>query len=78
MCIRDSSNEGLRPDNYSTYQVFEKNDLVFKLIDLENISTSRVGLVHERGIMSPVYIRLECGEKILSKYSYYFHYNLYK
>lgn len=73
-----NSNEGLRPTEYSTYQIFEKNDLVFKLIDLENTQTSRVGLVHERGIMSPVYIRLEPQDKIHSKYSYYYYYDLYK
>lgn len=72
------SNEGLRPMDYNTYQIFEKDDLVFKLIDLENISTSRVGMVHEKGIMSPVYIRLESGIKIDSKFSYYYFYNLYK
>lgn len=49
---------GLSPNDYSTYQIFEKDDLVFKLIDLENISTSRVGIVPERGIMSSAYIRL--------------------
>ncbi len=73
-----NSNEGLRPTEYSSYQVFEKNDLVFKLIDLENQKTSRVGLVHERGIMSPVYIRLESKNSIDSKYSYYYYYDLYK
>jgi type I restriction enzyme S subunit len=51
--------EGLVPKDYATYQIFERGDLVFKLIDLENLRTSRVGLVHERGIMSPAYIRLE-------------------
>ena len=73
-----NSNDGLRPTEYSTYQIFEKDDLVFKLIDLENTQTSRVGLVHERGIMSPVYIRLEPQKRISSKYSYYFYYDLYK
>ena len=58
--------------------MFEKDDLVFKLIDLENKKTSRVGLVHERGIMSPVYIRLEPNNTIDSKFSYYYYYNLYK
>lgn len=48
---------GLSPADYATYQIFEPNDLVFKLIDLENISTSRVGLVNERGAMSSAYIR---------------------
>ena len=55
----DPSNpEGLVPKDYSTYQIFCKDDLVFKLIDLENIRTSRVGFVHEEGIMSSAYIRV--------------------
>ena len=73
-----NSNDGLRPTEYSTYQIFEKDDLVFKLIDLENTQTSRVGLVHERGIMSPVYIRLEPQKRISPKYSHYHYYDLYK
>ncbi len=69
--------KGLVPKDYATYQIFEKNDLVFKLIDLENISTSRVGLVHEKGIMSSAYIRLEIGNSSFVKYAYYYFYNLY-
>ena len=73
------STEGLRPENYNTYQIFQKDDLVFKMIDLENVNTSRVGLVHEEGIMSPVYIRHEpIKEKINSKFAYWFYYDLYK
>ena len=53
------SSEGLRPENYNTYQIFKKNDLVFKMIDLKNVKTSRVGIVHEDGIMSSAYIRQE-------------------
>src|SRR5438132_1106126 len=37
--------EGLVPGDYRTYQIFDSGDLVFKLIDLENLQTSRVGLV---------------------------------
>ena len=50
--------EGLVPKDYASYQLFRKGDLVFKLIDLENLRTSRVGFVHEDGIMSPAYVRL--------------------
>ena len=50
--------EGLVPKDYATYQLFRKGELVFKLIDLENLRTSRVGLVHEDGIMSSAYVRL--------------------
>lgn len=55
--------EGLQASDYSTYQIFEEGDLAFKLIDLENIKTSRVGLVPRRGIMSPAYIRLTPGHR---------------
>jgi len=72
------SSEGLRPTDYKTYQVFYKDDLVFKLIDLENKKTSRVGLVHERGIMSPVYIRLIPNKQSLPKYYFYQYFDLYK
>ena len=68
---------GLSPKDYCTYQIFEPNDLVFKLIDLENISTSRVGLVPERGIMSSAYIRLcQRGNENI-RYMYYQYFDLY-
>ena len=65
---------GLSPSDYSTYQIFEKDNLVFKLIDLENISTSRVGLVPERGIMSSAYIRFvaRCNLNIRFFYTYFY------
>jgi type I restriction enzyme S subunit len=69
--------EGLVPADYSTYQIFEKDDLVFKLIDLENIRTSRVGIVPERGIMSSAYIRLIPSEEIFPRYAYWWFYNLW-
>ena len=71
---------GLIPKSYATYQIFEKNDLVFKLIDLENISTSRVGLVREKGIMSPAYIRVELKniESHNMEYFFYQYYSMYK
>lgn len=72
------NNEGLLPSDYQTFQIFDKDDLVFKLIDLENYKTSRVGLVHEKGIMSPVYLRLIAkNKKISQKYYYYLYYHLY-
>lgn len=70
--------EGLVPKDYGTYQIFEKDDLVFKLIDLENFRTSRVGLVHERGIMSPAYLRVQPGKKHSPRYFYYYYFTLYQ
>jgi len=64
------SPEGMVPKDYGTYQIFDKNNLVFKLIDLENVKTSRVGIVHEKGIMSSAYIRLIVGNENFPKYTY--------
>lgn len=69
---------GLTPKDYGTYQIFDNNDLVFKLIDLNNIKTSRVGLVNERGIMSSAYLRITIiSNLIFSKYLYYWYTKLY-
>lgn len=70
--------KGLQSSDYSTYQIFERDDLVFKLIDLENIKTSRVGYVPRRGIMSPAYIRLQPSNQFtFSRYYYWFFYGAY-
>lgn len=69
---------GLQSSDYAAYQIFEKNDLVFKLIDLENIKTSRVGFVPRRGIMSPAYIRLQPSSGLTHpKYYYWLFYSAY-
>ena len=72
------SADGLRPNDYRTYQVFYRDNLVFKLIDLENIQTSRVGIVPEKGIMSPVYIRLQGKGDLCKRYYFYQYYDLYR
>ena len=66
---------GLAPQDYATYQLFDAGNLVFKLIDLENISTSRVGLVHEHGIMSSAYIRLINRYDCNIRYFYFMYYD---
>lgn len=53
---------GLQPKDFYTYQLLKKNDLVFKLIDLQNISTSRIGLAHATGLVSPAYIILKSND----------------
>ena len=47
------------------------------MIDLENISTSRVGLVHERGIMSSAYIRFQAREDVNIRYFYLYYYSMW-
>lgn len=70
--------EGLVPKDYGTYQLFRRGDLVFKLIDLENLRTSRVGLVHEDGIMSPAYVRLAPRVPANIRFFYHQFFDLYQ
>lgn len=65
-------NEGLQPEQFNSYQILEKNELVFKLIDLQNIRTSRVGLSPYTGIVSPAYIILSNSETDNRFYYYWF------
>jgi type I restriction enzyme S subunit len=70
--------EGLVPKDYGTYQLFCKDDLVFKLIDLENLRTSRVGLVHEDGIMSSAYVRLVPQSLVNIRFFFQQYFDLYQ
>lgn len=62
--------EGLQPEKFEGYQILRENQLVFKLIDLENVRTSRVGLSPYTGLVSPAYIILD--NKSESRYGYYY------
>ncbi len=73
----DYEARSLVPADYASYQIFYKDDLVFKLIDLENRQTSRVGIVPEKGIMSSAYLRIVPNSKLISKYFYWAYYSLY-
>lgn len=64
--------EGLQPEKFDTYQVLHENELVFKLIDLANVKTSRVGLSLYNGIVSPAYIVLTNDSKDNRFFYYYF------
>lgn len=76
---RDKNNlEGLQPENFDGYQEFYSENLVFKLIDLQNINTSRVGYVHKDGLMSPAYIKLAKKKgDINTKYYFYNYFDYY-
>lgn len=63
---------GLQPENFDTYQILRTNELVFKLIDLQNVSTSRVGYSAFTGIVSPAYIILTPKNKVSSKFGEYY------
>jgi len=74
---QDGDDIGLNPEKLDTYQIVDKDDLVFKLIDLENYKTSRVGLTPYDGIVSPAYIRLKSKGEINMRYMEYFYLNLW-
>jgi len=65
-----NANDGLQPEKFEGYQILFKNELVFKLIDLENIRTSRVGYSPYTGLVSPAYITLSNADQ--SEFGYYF------
>lgn len=70
--------EGLQPKAFDGYQVLRENNFVFKMIDLQNISTSRVGLSPYTGLVSPAYIRFAPKkEDQYSKFTYYFWMSMY-
>lgn len=70
--------DGLQPKEFDGYQIICENDFIFKMIDLQNISTSRVGLSPYCGLVSPAYIRFssrEAGQ--YNEYVYYFLMSMY-
>lgn len=64
--------EGLQPEKFEGYQILRENELVFKLIDLENVKTSRVGLSPYTGLVSPAYIVLTNEQKDNRFFYYWF------
>ena len=72
------ADQGLQPTDFKSYQILRENELVFKLIDLQNTATSRVGMSPYDGIVSPAYIILRRKEKALPRYYYYFFHSLWQ
>lgn len=69
--------EGLQPEKFEGYQILKENDLVFKLIDLENVKTSRVGLSPYTGLVSPAYIVITNNKNDNRFYYYWFMFMYY-
>lgn len=63
---------GLQPEEFNGYQILKENELVFKLIDLQNISTSRIGRSKYTGLVSPAYIVLAPKEGTNSEFGEYY------
>lgn len=69
--------EGLQPTDFFGYQIVQKDNLILKLIDLQNISTSRIGLSKYEGIVSPAYIILKCKSEMLPGFAEKFYYAMW-
>lgn len=69
-------NEGLQPEKFEGYQILRENELVLKLIDLENVKTSRVGLSRFSGLVSPAYIVIS-GKYKDNRFFYYWFISMY-
>lgn len=69
-----SSNEGLLPANFLSYNIIETGDIVFRLTDLQNDQKSlRSGLVMERGIITSAYTTVTPVEDVDCRYcNFYF------
>lgn len=68
--------DGLQPEKFEGYQILRKNNLVFKMIDLENVNTSRVGLSPYIGLVSPAYIVFS-NNLDDNRFSYYWFMSMY-
>jgi type I restriction enzyme, S subunit len=62
---------GLVPMSYETYQIVDKGNIIIRGTDLQNDKTSlRIGLSHNRGIISSAYLCLEARPSITPEYGY--------
>lgn len=69
---------GLQPEAFKGYQILRQNELVFKLIDLANVSTSRVGYSPYTGLVSPAYIILTPNREFESKFGAFYFLSLWQ
>lgn len=67
-----NTNEGLLPQSFETYNIIKKDDIVFRLTDLQNDKKSlRTGIATENGIITSAYVTLRSKINVISKYFYY-------
>ena len=67
-----NTNGGLLPNNFNTYNIIEKDDIVLRLTDLQNDRRSlRTGISKERGIITSAYVTLRATKVLNAQYFYY-------
>ena len=68
--------EGLLPASFETYNIIAKDDIIFRLTDLQNDQRSlRTALCYEKGIITSAYIALRAIVNVSSKYMHYLFYS---
>ncbi|MBD5160048.1 MAG: restriction endonuclease subunit S [Ruminococcus sp.] len=67
-----NSNNGLMPENFDTYNIIEKNDIIIRPTDLQNDQKSlRTAISEEHGIITSAYIALKPVRNINAGYFHY-------
>lgn len=66
-----NTTEGLLPASFEGYQIVNPDNIILRLTDLQNDHKSlRVGLSHQRGIITSAYVCLCVRDNILPEYLY--------
>jgi type I restriction enzyme S subunit len=64
---------GLVPESFETYQIVNPGDIVLRTTDLQNDHTSlRVGMVHNRGIITSAYLALCVMNGVMPDFGFQF------
>lgn len=70
-----NSAEGLLPASFESYNVIQRDDIVFRLTDLQNDKKSlRTGLCKENGIITSAYITIRAKSFVNAMYYHYLYY----
>lgn len=68
-----NTSDGLLPESFEGYNVIDEGDIVLRLTDLQNDQRSlRVGLSHERGIVTSAYVTLRKRNPAMSSQFFYY------
>lgn len=67
-----NSNGGLLPENFNTYNIIEKDDIIIRPTDLQNDKRSlRTGIAREHGIITSAYIAMTAIKPVNTEYFHY-------
>lgn len=68
-----NTSDGLLPESFEGYNVIDDGDIVLRLTDLQNDQRSlRVGLCHERGIVTSAYVTLRKRNPAMNSQFFYY------